>query len=103
MNDKCNHFCLKKKDLIVIFVNLSVLTFVIYIYYIVENLKAMLSNENLCTNHDSLTTHPKVDLTKFNMDATHFPQYKMIDQHSNVRHIRSINSVKCNSILTQFS
>lgn len=100
MNDKSNDFCLKKKDLIVIFVNLSVLTFVMYIYYIVENLKTVLSNENLCISHNSMTTHSKSDLTKVNIDATHFLQSKITDQHLNVRHTRSTNSVKCNSILT---
>lgn len=100
-NDKSNDFCLKKKDLIVIFVNLSVLTFVMYIYYTVENLKTVFSNNgNLCINHDSLTTHSKSDLT--NLDATHLHQSKMTDQRF-VRHTRSTNSVKCNSIiLTQF-
>lgn len=93
MNDSSNNFCFKKKDLIVILVNLSVLTFVMYIYYTVENFKTVLSNENLCINHNSLTTHSKSDLTKF----------KMKDQPNlNVRHTRSTNSVKCNSILTHF-
>lgn len=98
MNDKSNNnnYYLKKKDLIVIIVNLLVLTSVIYIYNVVENLKTVLSNKNLCIRHDSLTAHTKSDLTNGNVDETHFHHFKMTDQNLDVRQTRSItNPVKC--------
>lgn len=77
---------MKKKDVTVIFVNLLVLSIVVYIYYIVVNLKTILSNENLC----ALKTFSKINSDDYDINNS-----KMAHQYYNIRHTRSTNSVKC--------
>lgn len=85
---------LKKKDMIVIFVNLLVLFLVLYVFYIVENLKIVFSNESLCV----LRTSSKTDITEDYTNEINLSGYKMANQNPKIRHIRSTNSVKCNYI-----
>ena len=87
-----NNYCLKKKDIIVIFVNLLVLSLVIYIYHVVDDLKTMLSNERLCI----LKTSSKTDLNKGDIDDIYFDFSK--GKNLNIRHTRSTKSTKCNFI-----
>lgn len=85
---------LKKKDVTVIIVNLLVLSIVVYIYYIVVNLKTLLSNENVCI----LKTCSKTEPTDYINDL-YSNDSKMASQNSNIRHIRSTNSIKCNFMI----
>lgn len=85
---------LKKKDMIVILVNLLVLFLVIYIFYIVENLKIVFSNESLCV----LKTSSKTDLTEDYTDEINLSSFKIASHNPKIRHVRSTNSVKCNFI-----
>lgn len=87
-----NNYYLKRKDIIVIFVNLLVLSLVIYIYHVVDDLKTMLSNERLCI----LKTSSKTDLTDGDINETYFDFTKM--KNLNIRHTRSAKSTKCNFI-----
>lgn len=88
---------LKKKEIIVIFVNLLVLTLVVYIYYIVKNIQSILSNKNsLCV----LKPSTKIDIANGKYIDEIFTEYsKLTNQNGNIRHTRSANSIKCNSIL----
>ncbi|CAI6345221.1 unnamed protein product [Macrosiphum euphorbiae] len=83
-----NNYYLKRKDIIVIFVNLLVLSLVIYIYHVVDDLKTMLSNERLCI----LKTSSKTDLTDGDINETYFDFTKM--KNLNIRHTRSAKSTK---------
>lgn len=87
-----NNYCLKKKDIIAIFINLLVLSLVIYIYHAVDNFKTMLLNERLCI----LKTSSNTDLNEGDIDETYFDFSKM--KNFNIRHTRSTKSTKCNSI-----
>lgn len=93
MNKMNNTKYMKKKDVTVIFVNLLVLSIVVYIYYIVVNLKTILLNENVCV----LKTFSKTDSDNYDINDS-----KMVYQNSNIRHIRSTNPVKCNFFLYIF-
>lgn len=77
MNNR-NYNVMNKKDILVIFTNLLVLSSVIYIYYIVEPIMTVISNKNL---------------SKFYFDGS------KINQNLHIRHTRSINSLKCNCII----
>jgi len=87
-----NNYYLKRKDITVIFVNLLVLSLVIYIYHVVDDLKTMLSNERLCI----LKTSSKTDLTDGDINEIYFDLSKM--KNINIRHTRSTKSTKCNFI-----
>lgn len=87
-----NNDYLKKKDIIVIFVNLLVLSLVLCIYHVVDDLKTMLSNERLCI----LTTSSKTDLTESDTNEIYFDFSKL--KNLNTRHTRSTKSTKCNFI-----
>lgn len=87
-----NNYYLKKKDITVIFINLLVLSLVIYICHVVDNLKTMLSNERLCI----LKTSPKTDLTEGDINEIYFDFPKM--KNLNIRHTRSTKSPKRNFI-----
>lgn len=92
MNTK-NYF--KKKDIIVMFVNLLVLTIVIYIYYIVENVKTILSSgSSLC----ALKSTSDVHLTKGSLEEVYFDSSEMKGHKVQIRQIRSTDSIKCNLI-----
>lgn len=60
-----------------------------YIYYVVDNLKTKLSNENV------LKDFPKTDLTEGG-HTDNFEHFEMTNQNVNIRHTRSTNPVKCN-------
>lgn len=83
--------CLKKKDIIVIFVNLMVLLIVLYMYYIVQNLKTIILN-----------THVPKESTKTDISEGYtndFDNFKITNNNVNIRHTRSINqsnNLKCN-------
>ncbi|XP_008182633.2 uncharacterized protein LOC100570333 isoform X2 [Acyrthosiphon pisum] len=83
-----NSYYLKRKDITVIFVNLLVLSLVIYIYHVVDDLKTMLSNERLCI----LKTSSKTDLTDGDINEIYFDFSKM--KNLNIRHTRSTKSTK---------
>jgi len=87
-----NSYYLKKKDIIVIFVNLLVLSLVLYIYHIVHDLKAMLSNERLCI----LKTSSETNLNEDDTDNIYFDFSKK--DNLKIRHTRSTEFTKCNFI-----
>lgn len=82
MNNR-NYNMMNKKDILVIFINLLVLSSVVYIYYIVEPIITMLSNKSL---------------PKSNTDAVYFDGLE-INTNLHIRHTRSISSIKCNYII----
>lgn len=80
---------MKKKDVFVIFINLLVLTLVVYTYYTVNNLNTVLSKTSeLCV----LKTSSNV-IFKDNVDDS-----KMTNENVRIRRTRSTNVVKCNFI-----
>lgn len=87
-----NNYYLKKKDIIVIFVNLLVLSLVVYIYHVVHDLKVMLSNERLCI----LKISSETNLTDGDTDNIYFDFSKM--NNLKIRHTRSTKFTKCNFI-----
>lgn len=81
------------------FVNLLVLTIVIYIYYIVENVKTVLSSgSSLCV----LKTTSDIHLTKSNLEEVYFDSSEMKSHNVQIRQKRSSDSIKCNSIFMYF-
>lgn len=80
----------KKKDIIVIFVNFTVLFLVVYIYYVVEDLRTLFSKEKLCVLKQSSTR----TLTDDNVDELYFDKFKSTNQYVKSRHARSSDSVK---------
>lgn len=96
MNNK--NYNMKKKDIFVIFINLLVLSLVVYIYYTVNNLKTILSNKSkLCV----LTTSPNV-IFKDNIDDINFDDSKMTNENVRIRRTTPTDSIKCNSIFLHF-
>lgn len=93
---KMNKNNMEKKDIFVIIVNLLVLFIVMYLYYIVENLKIILSTESLCV----LKTTPKTDLVKENINELNFDS-TTTNNNVFVRHTRSTQSVKCKFVCIQ--
>jgi hypothetical protein len=88
MNNK-NYW--KKKDIIVIFINFTVLFLVVYIYYVVDELRTLFSKEKLCVlKPSSMRT-----LTDDNIDELYFDKFKSANQYVKSRHTRSSDSVKC--------
>lgn len=87
MNNK--NYNMKKKDVFVIFINLLVLTLVVYTYYTVNNLNTVLSKTSeLCV----LKTSSNV-IFKDNVDDS-----KMTNENVRIRRTRSTNVLKCNFI-----
>ncbi|XP_025421634.1 uncharacterized protein LOC112691561 isoform X2 [Sipha flava] len=87
MNNK-NYW--KKKDIIVIFINFTVLFLVVYIYYVVDELRTLFSKEKLCVlKPSSMRT-----LTDDNIDELYFDKFKSANQYVKSRHTRSSDSVK---------
>lgn len=75
-------------NVIVIFVNLLVLYVFISLYYTIENLKTVLSNENV----------PKESSKTDEGYTNNFDDFKITNQNVNIRHTRSTNPVKCNFV-----
>lgn len=93
-----NYF--KKKDVIVMFVNLLMLFIVAaYIYFnIAETLKTILLDKNsLCEPKTSL----KIDRPY--SDKRYFDYDKTTNQNTNTRRTRSTNSVKCNFVVVSLT
>lgn len=87
MNNK-NYW--KKKDIIVIFINFMVLFLVLYIYYVVDELRTLLLKEKLCV----LKSSPMNSLTDDNLDEIYLDKFKSTNQLKS-RYTRSIDSVQC--------
>lgn len=96
MNKNIKNNSLKKKDLIVMFINLLVLLLVIYIYLIVAHLKTKLSNEsNLCL----LETSSNIGQPKSGKNDIYVDESKMMNHDVKyIRYTRSLDSKKCNFI-----
>lgn len=77
-----NYIMMNKKDILVVFINLLVLSSIVYIYYIVEPIITMLSNKSLSTS---------------NTDAVYF-EGSEINKNLHIRQSRSISSIKCNCL-----
>lgn len=84
-----------KKDIIVIFVNLLVLSIVIYAYYIVEHLNTILSNDG---SLNLQKTSSSVSPSKNGKGVMFIDDPNTTNQNVNIRRIRSTDSVKCNFI-----
>lgn len=96
MNKDIKNNSLKKKDIIVMFINLLVLLLVIYVYFIVAHLKTKFSNEsNLCL----LESSSNIDQPKSGKNDIYVDESKMINRDVKyIRYTRSLDSKKCNFI-----
>lgn len=96
MNKNIKNNSLKKKDIIVIFVNLLMLSLVIYVYFTVVHLKTKLSNEsNLCL----LETSSNIGQLKSSKNDIYVDESKTMNHDVKyIRYTRSLDSRKCNFI-----
>lgn len=82
----------KKKDVIVIFVNFTVLFLVVYIYYVVDELRTVFLREKLCVLQPSSMSTSTDD----RLDDVYLEKFKSTNQYVKSRHTRSSDSAKCN-------
>lgn len=86
---------LMKKDVVVIFINLMVLSIVVYAYYIVEHLKTILSDD---VNLNPPKMSSSISQSKYAKSGHFTDDPNRTNQNVNVRRIRSADTVKCNFI-----
>lgn len=83
---------MKKKDIFVIAVNILVLILVVYIYYVIEQLKKTLLSESVCI----LKPSSNIDLNSESIAV--FDDSMLTSQNVVIRHSRSTQSKKCKFI-----